>query len=310
MYYLVYGFFYLLSLLPLWMLYGLSNFTCWLLFRVFGYRKWVVKMNLALAFPNKTEAEREAITRAFQLNFTDTFIETIKLFSANKKWLMEHFKGDFHVMNELYDKGLKCQVHMGHNFNWEMGNLAYNYYCKHPMLGVYMPLQNKTMDRIFKKLRSRTGTILLPATDMRRSILPFRDKQYLIGLVADQVPANPNRSWWLNFFKMPTAFIPGPEKGARAGNVPVVFVHITKEKRGHYYLHATLAAENPAQLPEGELTRQYRDFLEEAMKQNPEMWLWSHRRWKKPWDKSYQSHWIDVLSPPAKSINPYVANTN
>ena len=111
------------------------------------------------------------------------------------------------------------------------------------------------------------------------------------------------------FFGMPSAFIPGPEKGARAGNLPVVFVNITKQKRGHYYVHAQLAAESPAQLPEGELTRRYRDFLEQVIRQHPDMWLWSHRRWKKPWQEGYASQWIDIPSPPEKAVNPYVSNT-
>lgn len=305
MYYLVYGFLYLMSLLPMWMLYGLSDFVCWLLFRVFGYRHGVLSANLALAFPEKSEQEREAIIRRFQQNFTDTFIETIKLFSADKDFITSRMTGEFNVFNELYDRGLKCQVHMGHNFNWELGNIAYGYNCKHPLLGVYMPLKNKAMDRIFRELRSKTGTILVPATDMRKSMLQHRDKQYLLGLVADQVPSNPGKAYWLNFFGIPSAFIPGPEKGARTGNIPVVFVHITRKKRGYYHLHAKLVSENPNELPEGELTRRYRDFLEDVIREQPDMWLWSHRRWKKGWKPAYLSNWIDNVPAPEKDVNPY-----
>ena len=310
MYYLVNGFLYLLSLLPMWILYLVSDLAGWLIFRVFGYRTKVVKMNLALAFPEKTEAERAQIARRFYRNFTDTFIETLKLVSASKKFVTERVKGDFHVFDELYDRGLKCQAHLGHNFNWEMGSLAVGYSCKYTMLAVYLPLNNKVMDRVFLRLRSRAGSVLLPATDMRRQMLKHgREKRYLLALIADQVPANVGRAWWLNFFGMPSAFIPGPEKGARAGNLPVVFVNITKQKRGHYYVHAQLAAESPAQLPEGELTRRYRDFLEQVIRQHPDMWLWSHRRWKKPWQEGYASQWIDIPSPPEKAVNPYVSNT-
>ncbi|KYP15684.1 lipid A biosynthesis acyltransferase, partial [Flavihumibacter sp. CACIAM 22H1] len=281
MYYFVYGFLYLVSLAPIRVLYAVGDLLGWLIFELAGYRRAVVNNNLRLAFPAKTDLERTRIRRTFQRNFIDTFIETIKLISAGKSFITSRMQGDFEKLNDLYDRGLRCQVHMGHNFNWELANLAYGYYCKHPLLGVYMPLKNKAMDKLFRQLRSKTGTILLPATSMKKSMLPYRDTHYLLGLVADQVPANVQQAYWLNFFNHPTAFIPGPEKGARTGNLPVAFVHITKEKRGYYYLHVKIAAEDPVSLPEGELTRMYRDFLEETIRQDPAMWLWSHRRWKK-----------------------------
>lgn len=305
MYYIIYGFLYLVSLAPIRVLYAIGDLLGWLIFEIAGYRRAVVNNNLRLAFPAKTEQERTLIRRRFQTNFIDTFIETIKLISAGKNFITSRMKGDFEKFNELFDRDLRCQVHMGHNFNWELGNLAYGYYCKHPLLGVYMPLKNKAMDKVFRKLRSKTGTILLPATDMKRSILPYRDTKYLLGLVADQVPSKVYQAYWLNFFGHPSAFIPGPEKGARAGNIPVAFVHITKEKRGHYFLHVKIATENPASLPEGELTRMYRDFLEETILRHPDMWLWSHRRWKKPWKPEYADRWIDQVPAPTLEVAPY-----
>ncbi len=298
MYYLVYGFLYLLSLLPMWLLYGLSDAVRWLLFRVFGYRRKVVRDNLCIAFPEKTQKEREKIRREFEKNFTDTFIETIKLFSASREFIMKRMTGDFDKMSQLYDRGLRCQVHMGHNFNWEWLNIAYGYYCKQPLLGVYMPLQNKVMDRIFLKLRSRTGTILIPATDMRRQMMNHRSSIYLLGLVADQVPGSVQNAWWLNFFNRPSPFIWGPEKGAHAGDIPVAFAAIRKKKRGFYEVEIEVATEHPSTLPMGTLTRSYRDFLERVIRRDPGMWLWSHRRWKHDWNPSYANNWIDTQPMP------------
>ena len=305
MYYLIYGFLYLFSLLPLRLLHGIGDVLGWLIFRLFGYRRKVIDQNLAIAFSDKTIAERKTIRLSFQRNFMDTFMETIKLFSASKGFMMKHLQGDFEVLKELHAKGSRCQIHMGHNFNWELANLAYPFYSDFPLLGVYMPLKNKAMDRLFRTLRSKTGTVLLPATDTKNSMLPYRDTQYLLGLVADQVPANPKRAYWLYFFGQPSAFIPGPEKGARVGNIPVVFVHISKKKRGYYYLHMELVTENPAGLPEGTLTRAYRDFLERVTREHPSMWLWSHRRWKKSWDPAYRDLWIDLAPAPSETVDPY-----
>src|SRR6478672_7375587 len=119
MYYLVYGIFYLLSLLPMPVLYGISDFAFWIIFRVAGYRKKVVMNNLDIAFPEKTREEKLKIAAGFYRNLTDTFIETIKLVSASDRFIKKHVSGDFTILKQLQAKGRKCQVHLGHNFNWE-----------------------------------------------------------------------------------------------------------------------------------------------------------------------------------------------
>jgi KDO2-lipid IV(A) lauroyltransferase len=130
--------------------------------------------NLAIAFPKKSEAEREAIAKKFYRNFTDFFVETIKLFSANDKFLNKHFIADYSAFDKIKEQGKKCQVHLGHNFNWELGYLAAVPNIPFKVLGVYMPLSNEIFERIFRKLRTKRGGYLLPATDIRNTILPFR----------------------------------------------------------------------------------------------------------------------------------------
>lgn len=293
MYYLVYGLLYLLSLLPMVVLYLLSDVVFVLIYYVFGYRRKVVEGNLRIAFPEKSGMEIQQISKQFYRNFVDNFIETLKLISAGDKFIRSRFKADTGVLNELYEKGKRCQVHLGHNFNWELANIGIAKYTPFPLLGVYMPLENKLFDRIMRKFRAKNGTILIPATRMREAMLPYRDKQYILGLVADQVPGNMNRAYWLNFFGKATPFAQGPEKGARAGNIPVVFGSIEKIKRGHYHLVLHLETENPQEMEPGELTRRYRDFLEKVIRKNPDMWLWSHRRWKREWKEEYRDRWID-----------------
>jgi KDO2-lipid IV(A) lauroyltransferase len=287
MYYVVFGFFYLLSLLPLKVLYLLSDFFYGLVFYVVGYRKGVVLQNLAKAFPEKTERERIRIAKNFYRNFTDTFIETVKCISVSQAWLRRHIKSDLQVFHQLHAQGYKCQVHMGHNFNWEMANLSLTLDLPYTLLGVYMPLTNKVMDRLFRYIRSKSGTVLVPATDMRTAMLPYRNTQYLLGLVADQNPGNPLAAYWVRFFGQATPFVKGPEKGARNAKAAVVFCHITKIRRGYYEVHFNLATAEPQALPEGELTRQYVHFLEDVIRAAPDMWLWSHRRWKLQWKPEY-----------------------
>lgn len=298
MYYIIYVPLYLLSLLPMRILYLLADGIYGLLYYVFGYRKKVVMDNLAIAFPEKTLAERKKIAARFYRNFVDNFIETIKLLSASREWIREHLQLDSDPFTKIFDSGRKCQLHLGHNFNWEIASVVMPLNTNFDFLVVYMPIKNKALDRLFMHLRSRTGTHLLPATDMRKSIVAYRNSQYLLALVADQAPGSPsNNVFWLNFFNRPTPFVKGPESGARVGNLPVIFAKLYKTKRGYYRAYLEMGAEDPRDLPEGELTRRYIRFLEKAIRDNPEMWLWSHRRWKHEWKPEYSQAWIDTAPP-------------
>ena len=298
MYYVVYGLLYLVSLLPMWLLYPLADGLAFLLYYVIGYRRKVIRANLQLAFPEKTEAELIRIEKRFCRNFVDNFIETLKLLSASRSFIKKRFAIDNpEVLDRFYDQGRKCQLHLGHTFNWEVANAAMPLIHRYPFIVAYMPVENKIFERISLHLRGRTGSILLPATRMQRAILPYRHTQYLLTLVADQAPGNPDQSYWLNFFGRPTPFVRGPERGARIADLPAVFVRFYKSRRGHYRVFLTTLAEHPAGLPEGELTRRYCRMLEDSIRQTPDLWLWSHRRWKIPWKEDYRKMWID--SPPS-----------
>lgn len=293
MYKLLYGILYLISLLPLRVLYIFSDFVYFLIYYVFGYRKEVVRKNLSIAFPGKTDEERKKIERQFYKNFVDNFIETLKLLSGKTKFANKHFIADGTLMQEQYNKGHRCQFHLGHNFNWELANIGVTRLSNYDMLMVYLPIKNKAVDKLMLKIRSCSGNFMLPATDMRKAMIPHRDSLYLLALVADQVPGDVSKAYWLNFFGRPTPFIRGPERGAVAGNLSVFFAQIYKIKRGYYKLDYELCTENAADLPKGELTRRYVEYLERSISAHPEMWLWTHRRWKKEWKEEYQELWIE-----------------
>jgi len=299
MYYLVYGLLYLLSLLPMWILYGVSDGIAFLLYAVIRYRRAIVLSNLETAFPDKTPAERLRIAKRFYRNFTDNFIETIKLLSAGHAFLKKRLVIDNpELLDYFYDQGRKLQAHLGHLFNWELGNAAIPLITRYPFLVAYMPVENKVFERLFLHLRSRTGSVPLPASKMQRAIIPWRNTQYILALVADQSPGGPENSYWLNFFGRPTPFVRGPERGARIGDIPVIFVRFYKVRRGYYRVQLITIAEHPAQLPEGELTRRYRRLLEDAIRQQPDGWLWSHKRWKHEWTPGFSPFWVDENLPP------------
>ncbi len=266
-------------------MYFLSDAIAGLIYHVLGYRKEVVMQNLLIAFPEKTEKERIQIAKAFYLNFTDTFIETIKLLSISEKGLRKRFSSNIEVVDAFYDQGVDVQLEAGHFFNWEFINLGVSKYGKYPFVGVYMPVSNKAVNRIMMQLRSRYGTILIPATDFRNKFREYAKDRYSLGLAADQNPGNPANAHWVYFFNRLTPFVTGPEKGAKLNNIPVIFANFYKKKRGYYHIQFEVITTEPRTFEEGKLTQVFASYVEKAIKQIPDNYLWSHKRWKWEFDE-------------------------
>lgn len=297
MYYFVYGIFYIISLLPIRVLYFLSDVAYGLIYYIIGYRREIVMSNLTIAFPEKTDVEKEVIAKKFYHNFVDSFIETIKMISASDTYILKRFTGNWNVINELLKSGKSCHILLGHTFNWEWGNLAIGLQMKNNLLVVYMPISNKIFDRLFLKLRTRGKTRMLSAHNMRRALMPYRNTQYALGLAADQNPGDPRYAYWLNFFNKAAPFVTGPEKGARSRDLPVIFCYIEKLKRGYYNMVFSIGEQHPKALPEGAMTIKFVSYLEGIIRMQPDMWLWSHNRWKHEWKEEYRKLWIDDEPP-------------
>ena len=298
MYYIIYGSLYLLSLLPFFILYGISDLAYFISYRIIGYRKETVLANLAIAFPEKTIAERKKIARQFYKNLIDTFIETIKMFSISEKEFNNRAVINLDECNALARKGINIQFQSGHQMNWEYVNWITAKKLEMPFVGIYMKLTNKSLDRIFYNMRQKFGTVLVAATEFKNRMHQVFNKQYSLALAADQNPGNPEHAYWLYLFSKPVPFVTGPDKGARRNHSAVVFVKFIKVKRGYYKFETKLVTENAASLKEGELTLLYRDFLEETIREHPDNYLWSHRRWKWEYKKEYEKRWIDEVPAP------------
>ncbi len=298
MYYIIFPLLYLISLLPFFILYGISDFFAFLLFHVIKYRKDVVLNNLAIAFPEKTDAERKKIARKFYHYFTDTLMESLKFISISKKQLLKRSTGSFDLINQLIAKGYNINIMAGHQFNWEYANLLYAINLKVPFVGVYMPIKNKVFNKIFLDFRGQFGTILISATDFKNKMHDVFKSQYMLALAADQNPGTPFSGYWMNFFGRPTPFVTGPEKGALKNNAAVVFVGFKKIKRGYYHFETTLLTEQTAGTAPGTLTCIYRDILEKTILADPANYLWSHRRFKFEWKEEYKKLWVDNKTNP------------
>jgi Kdo2-lipid IVA lauroyltransferase/acyltransferase len=297
MYYLLYGFLYLISLLPFFILYGISDFLFLVAYYAVGYRKKIVMGNLAIAFPDKSITERKKIARKFYSNFIDTLIESIKMLSLSESNFDKRCTVDIASSNVLATKGNNIHFHSGHQMNWEYANWVFAKKLSVPWVGIYMPISNKAVNKVFYDLRSKYKTVLVSTKEFKSRMHEVFRSQYSLALAADQNPGVLGNAYWLNFFSRPAPFVTGPDKGAIKNNAAVVFVRFVKTKRGHYHFETKIIVENAGGMKEGELTILYRDFLEETIRRNPDNYLWSHRRWKHEFTDQHQSQWIDNKRP-------------
>ncbi len=297
MYYLIYGPLYLLSLLPFFVLYGISDVVYFILYRLIGYRKKVVMHNLNIAFPEKSIKEKEIIARQFYKNLVDTFIETIKLLSMSNREFDKRILIDTAACNEIARHN-NLQVYSGHQMNWEYVHLAFSRNLNIPWVGVYMHINNPHVDRLFLHIRRKFGSVMVSTRDFSKDMRSIYEKPYALALIADQNPGIPKNAYWLNFFNQPAPFMAGAEKGAIRNNTAVVFVNFVKLKRGYYRAEPNVITTHAGNYKDGELTRLYRDFLEGSIRKDPANYLWSHRRWKWPYKHEYARRWIDKSPPP------------
>jgi len=287
MYYIIYPLLWLISLLPFRVLYVFSDAIYFLVFHVFAYRKAVVLSNLRIAFPDKTDAERIVIAKQFYQNMIDTFVESIKFITLSKKQALQRSSANFEVLDQALSTGKPVFAFGCHQFNWEYVNILFPLHLKVPFIGVYMPIANRVLDRIFFDFRKRYGTVLVPATQFKNQREELLKGQYVLALAADQNPGHPANAYWLQFFGKPAPFVTGPAKGAIKADAIVVMAEMQRLKRGHYHFAMRILTESANSFEPAQLAALYRNELERVIRQVPANYLWSHRRWKYEWKAEY-----------------------
>ena len=275
--------FWLMSWVPLPILYGFSTLFTWLVFYVLPYRKKIVLANLQLCFPEKTPQERKRIAKASYQNLMDIVVETIKAYRLPADKLLARVKCE--AEDERAFQYLQSQTPIiclaAHQANWEWLLLAGCARYNVPFDAIYKPLKNKNADDVMFGIRSRFGAKPIIAKKLLKTMARRRKEFRVYTLVADQTPGNANNRIWFECFGVDTAFQGGIEKLARKFNYPVTFVQVHRVKRGHYRYQFKLIADPPYDdLNEHDIMRQYVAMFEQQVKDYPEQWLWSNRRWK------------------------------
>lgn len=281
-FYIFYGVNWLITLLPLRILYVFSD-VLFLLFYYFPtYRKKVVLSNLENSFPDKSPAERRKISRKFYRHLADLFVETLKLTHLGNRELKKRFTiTNPELLKRLYDSDHDLVVVHSHFNNWEW-LVSLPLYTEYRVVCIYKPLQSRNFNNFINELRSRNNVKLTPMKHVVREVVENREKKIrtIYGFIADQTPAKPDIRYYTTFLNQETPVYLGIEKIAERYNMPVVFFNVQKIKRGCYSLTVELLFEETAGLPEYTVTEAHVRRLEELIRQNPEYWLWTHRRWK------------------------------
>ncbi|MEZ4756005.1 MAG: lysophospholipid acyltransferase family protein [Flavobacteriales bacterium] len=280
-YYLALPFIYGISLLPFPLLYLLSDGVYWLLFRVIGYRKKVVLTNLRNSFPERTEAEIQVIADRFFRWFCDLTLETLKTLTISPGEVVKRveFK-NIELLRQFAREGRSVILVLGHYGNWELAGARYSQEKEIPQLYViYHPLANTHFDRLMYHMRTRHGTKLYTMREASKAML--RDQALLTAtaFIADQTPS-PERAHWMTFLEQDTPVFLGTEALARKLGQPVIYISITRPRRGYYCMAMELLVGDPATTAPGVITEAHTRRLEADIRNVPELWLWTHRRWK------------------------------
>lgn len=272
-------FFRLLSLLPFWWLYRLSDLLYLVVYRLFGYRVRVVRQNLERSFPQKTKAERGKIERAFYQHLFDVVVESVKsltITEAELKKRVSHKNPE--VCSEITNSGGSFVAMAAHYGNWEWMLLGNKIFIESPVDAVYKPLSNQFFDRLMLKIRGRFDIYPVASTQLLRIEAARKNQPRGIAMVADQTPF-PEGAYVTRFLNQDTLFFRGPQKIASLFNCTMLYSGMRKKSRGKYELFVEVVGKPPFADQETALEA-FARRLEKDIEEEPAWWLWSHKRWK------------------------------
>ncbi len=280
-FYFLYATLFILSLCPMPLLYICSRLLSGCLYHIVGYRRDVVVQNISRSFPYLRYSEVKDISRAFYNNLSDNFVEIFKSISAPSGWWQQKviFK-DFDIITRHIDEGKTVLAGLGHMTNWEILNILPT--VTHiPVTAVYQTQSSPVIDRLMATIRSRFGMRLVTSKDIARHLMSSNARNGLYLFIADQCPVYSREEEKIEFLHQSTQVFNGLEKIAQKVKAEVVYLKMTRLKRGVYEVEC-----QPLNAPEdntgkGQLTTAYARHLEQNIMEQPEGWLWTHKRWKR-----------------------------
>lgn len=256
----------------------------WLAYDVVRYRRNVVRQNLLSSFPERSTAEIKKMEKGFYRFLCDYFFETVKLAGMSETKMRKHLKVEnIEEINEAVIRGQSVSVYLGHYCNWEwVSSLPLHIDPSAQCAQIYHPLENKTFDRLFYRLRTRFKANNIPMSDILQTLVRWKRENVpsVTGYIADQAPGF-NIHLFLDFLNHETGVYTGPERISKFLGAKAVYAHMSRPKRGYYTLRFIPISENVKKEETFKTSREYFRLLEENINEAPQYWLWSHRRWKR-----------------------------
>lgn len=270
-----------ISILPFRALYGISNFLYFMTYYIVGYRKTVVRRNLVNSFPNLTEKEIKHIEIGFYRHFADFLVESIKSLTISDENIRKRCAIiNPELINEYYNQNKSVIVLCGHYNNWEYYAVGIAQQMNHQTIAAYKPLKNKFFNKILLRSRQRFGMKMYSMSELPRQYAEGIKNPTMSIMVNDQSPGNPKTAYWNRFLNQDTGWMQGSEKIAAKYNQAVLFGCIRKKKRGFYEVTFYPITDDVSKQPNGFVLDKHAEYLEMVISENPQYWLWSHKRWK------------------------------
>ncbi len=275
----------ILSRLPLGVHYFFADWLIYpLVYYVIRYRRRLVAKNLRNSFPDKSEAERRQIARDFYHQLCNTIVETIYGATRTNEEIKERevFENTVPVSTIAKERG-GCIIMMAHLGNWEWKTACeLGFVPGVTEMFAYRKLKNKAMDDLMIAVRARRNAVGAEKQRLLREMVRFRAEKrpIMLGLIADQKPRPEVTRTWVTFLGQETGFLDGGEMMAKKFNYPVYYLHVSRPKRGYYVSRFELISMNPQETAEGEITTTYARLLEQNIHEQPDLWLWTHNRFK------------------------------
>ncbi len=275
---------YLVTLLPLRLLYLISDLIYPVVYYLVQYRRKVVRTNLVNSFPEKPLAEIIRIEKKFYHHFCDLFIESVYAFNMSKAEMDKHVVfNNLDTIEKQYDTTNVGMIMMAHFANWEwISSFSSHFEPEKPLRSVYKQLRNKDIDDLMYKLRTKYGGKNIEMRNLVKYMLHTTKtgEKGMILMIGDQRPKRSDNRFEMEFMNQPTTVLLGTEVLARKFNYPVLYCSIDKLGRGRYSYSFDVISDNPQSETEFAITQKYMQRLEADIHRRPELWLWSHDRWK------------------------------
>ncbi|MEI3789674.1 MULTISPECIES: lysophospholipid acyltransferase family protein [unclassified Chryseobacterium] len=273
---------YLISKLPLKVLYIFSDVMFFLNYYLVGYRKKVITQNLQNSFPEKSEEEIRIIRKKFYLNFSDYLVETIKSFSISEtesRVRMQHINQE--AFHEAKAEGKNVIMLAGHVFNWEWMNAFARIIPQKHCHPVYRKVNSDFWENQMKKVRNKFGNEALEANEVILNIFRSKnDGESAYMFVADQTPHVAHVNYGLEFLHQRTPAFIGYDKLATRMDLAFIYCEMKKVKRGYYQVNYHRIYPDGEKFTEHEVVRKFHKLLENTLHKHPDNYLWSHRKWK------------------------------